>query len=109
MFFVRLAGTLPILVLVVFCLQQYGRERRAEEEYAFKSAISLSLVPYKDLIERVIGLETDPEYSKFLTDTIRQIYNPPRLNKEAGSKSEDTKLLKGIQLLTDFADKLVDR
>jgi len=92
----------------VFCLSQYGRERRAEEEYAFKSALSLSLVPYKDLIEGLQTENADPEYAKFLTTTISQIYTPPRLAKEGGTGGEKS-TLKVIEKITEFAETIVNR
>ncbi len=51
--YARLIIAAPITFLVVFTAKQYARERRAEEEYAFKSAISVSLEPYRDLISRM--------------------------------------------------------
>ena len=108
-FFVRLGGTLPVLALVVFCLSQYGRERRAEEEYAFKSALSLSLVPYKDLIEELEVEGTDAEYAKFLTSTIGQIYTAPRLTRESGRSAGDRSVLKTMEAVNDLVEKLVNR
>lgn len=107
-FFVRLGGTFPVLAMVVFCLSQYGRERRAEEEYAFKSALSLSLVPYKDLIEGLDGKDADPEYAKFLTTTIAQIYAAPRLTKDAASGGEKS-ALRMIERINALVETVVNR
>ena len=52
-FFVRLAIMIPLAFLMFFAATQYKKERMAEEEYAFKSAISLSLEPYRDLLVRM--------------------------------------------------------
>lgn len=108
-FFVKLGGTVPLLAVVVFCLSQYGRERRTEEEYAFKSALSLSLVPYKELVEDLEKNQQDAEYAKFLTQTIGQIYEPPRLSGKPESSDDDVTLLKSVKKLTDVVDKLVNR
>ena len=108
LFFIKLAGTAPLLALLVFALTQYGRERRAEEEYAFKSALSLSLVPYKELIEEVEQGENKGEFAKFLVRTIGQIYEAPRL-KEDGKQDGDAIPLKGIEQLTRLIEKVVDK
>jgi methyl-accepting chemotaxis protein len=52
-FFVKLSAVIPISFAIVFAARQYSNERRTEEEYAFKSAISVSLEPYKDLLKRM--------------------------------------------------------
>lgn len=108
-FFVRLAGTIPVLALVVFCLSQYGRERRAEEDYAFKSALSLSLVPYRDLVDGLEAAGADTEHAKFLVKTIGQIYEAPRLAREASAKGSDKSVLKTVELVSDLVEKLVNR
>jgi hypothetical protein len=51
--FVKLSAFVPVSFGIFFAAKQYSNERRTEEEYAFKSAISLSLVPYKDLLQRM--------------------------------------------------------
>lgn len=108
-FFVRLAGTVPVLALVVFCLAQYGRERRAEEDYSFKSALSLSLVPYRDLVESLGEAGTDAEHAKFLVKTIGQIYEAPTLARETSVKSGDKSVLKSVELVSDLVTKLLER
>jgi len=40
---------------------QYSRERRLEEEYAFKASISVSLNPYKDLVQAIIKEDKNAE------------------------------------------------
>lgn len=108
-FFVRLAGTIPVLALVVFCLSQYGRERRGEEDYAFKSALSLSLVPYRELVENVGAAGADAEHAKFLVKTIGQIYEAPRLAREASEKGSDKSVLKGIEAVSNLLEKVLNR
>lgn len=108
LFWVKLSATVPLLALVVFSLAQYGRERRTEEEYAFKSALSLSLVPYKDLIESIHDRGRDAAYAQFLVATVGQIYAPPGITDERLSR-EDAIPLAGVQQLTKLIEKIVDR
>jgi hypothetical protein len=44
-FWVKLSLTVPLGFAITFCTVQYGRERRLEEEYAFKSSISVFTQP----------------------------------------------------------------
>lgn len=74
-FFVRLAVAVPLLFLMYFSAAQYKRERQAEEEYAFKSAISLSLEPYRKLLEQMRNekaTETD-----FVKGLINEVFDNP--------------------------------
>lgn len=106
-FFVKLGATLPLLIVVVFCLRQYGRERQAEEEYAFKSALSLSLVPYKKLVEDLETGEKDAEYAKFLTKTIGQIYEPPTRPDKPDSSDDELVSLSAVRKITELIEKVM--
>jgi hypothetical protein len=79
-FYLKLSLTLPLIYAISFCTVQYGRERKLEEEYAFKANISLSLVPYKDLIEKIVN-ENQPgereKYTAFIIDAITKVYTSP--------------------------------
>jgi len=75
-FFVKLSAVIPITFAIVFAARQYANERRAEEEYAFKSAISLSLEPYKDLLQRMKkdGYENEAQFVEHL---LKEIFDNP--------------------------------
>jgi len=45
--YLKFALSIPIAGGVWFALLQYSKERRLEEEYAYRSSISISLVPYR--------------------------------------------------------------
>ena len=79
-FYLKLTLTIPIVYLLTFCTLQYSRERRLEEEYAFKSNISISLTPYKDLVEKLTVNQAPEERQKFINfmiDSISKVYNSP--------------------------------
>lgn len=90
----RLTIAVPITFLIVFSAKQYASERRAEEEYAFKSAISVSLESYRDLLERMRKDEMDTDFAHTL---ILEIFDNPvrRLYAERNNhkieKAKDTK------------------
>lgn len=89
-FYIKLSFTLPIIYAIAFVNTQYSRERKLEEDYAFKSNISISLVPYKELIEKTIDIkepESRKKYNDFLIQTIDNVFTPP--TEKATSKIDD--------------------
>lgn len=74
-FLLKLSIFLPLLAGIVFCITNYGHERQLEEEYAFKSSISLSLVPYKELVEKSTG--DKEKYADFLIKAIDNVFTSP--------------------------------
>jgi hypothetical protein len=77
-FYLKLSMSIPLIFAITFCTLQYSRERKLEEEYAFKSNISISLIPYKELVEK---LSTTPEekakYTAFLIESINRVFTSP--------------------------------
>lgn len=79
-FYVKLSMSLPLIYAIAFCTVQYGRERKLEEEYAFKSNISISLVPYQELVEKIVNNSQTGEREKFtafIIDAITKVYTSP--------------------------------
>jgi hypothetical protein len=79
-FFLKLSISLPLIYAFTFCTLQYSRERKLEEEYAFKSNISISLVPYQELVEKLVA-DGQPEerqkYTAFIIDSITKVFTSP--------------------------------
>ena len=79
-FWIKLSMNIPLGFLITFCAIQYNRERRLEEEYAFKASISVSLTPYRELIFSILqkdGVLQDGNYTKFVVDSVREIFTSP--------------------------------
>jgi len=78
-FWVKLSLTVPLGFALTFCTVQYSRERRLEEEYAFKSSISVSLNPYRELIQSIVdkGGTDLSKYTDFVIDSVRNVFTPP--------------------------------
>lgn len=71
---------LPLGFLITFCTIQYNRERRLEEEYAFKASISISLTPYRELIYSILekeGAIKDGTYTGFVVESVKNIFTSP--------------------------------
>lgn len=77
-FYLKLSISLPLIFAISFCTVQYSRERKLEEEYAFKSNISISLVPYKELIEKLSTTDEQKQrYTTFLIESISRVFTSP--------------------------------
>lgn len=86
-FIVRTAFGVLIGYFIYFCSKQYDRERKAEEEYAFKAAVSVSLKPFHDLLIESKNKQIDDEFMKVL---MKEIFDNPvaRLFLEGKSVSK---------------------
>ncbi|NOS94059.1 MAG: hypothetical protein HOP30_19250 [Cyclobacteriaceae bacterium] len=79
-FYLKLSMSLPLIYAIVFCSTQYTRERKLEEEYAFKSNISISLIPYQELVEKLVakGKPEDREkFTEFIIESISKVFTSP--------------------------------
>jgi len=77
-FYLKLSMSIPLIFAISFCTIQYSRERKLEEEYAFKSNISISLIPYKELVEKLSETpEERAKYTTFLIDSITRVFTSP--------------------------------
>jgi hypothetical protein len=101
-FYIKLTLGLPAVVFAGFALQQYGRERRLKEEYAFKSSISLSLVAYQELVEQAVvtlGPDDKAKFADFLVKSIGVIFDSPT-ERVFGTRSvggpTDTKIIANL-------------
>lgn len=79
-FYVKLSLGVPAILFTGFALQQYNRERRLKEEYAFKSSISLSLEAYRKLVEdavKTLAPQDQTIFAKFLIESVTTIFESP--------------------------------
>jgi hypothetical protein len=85
-FYLKLSISIPLIYAISFSTVQYSRERKLEEEYAFKSNISISLDPYQEMVSRLMKFDgADPEYAKveqakftaFIIDAITKVFTSP--------------------------------
>ncbi len=112
-FFVRLAVMVPLGFLMYFTAAQYRKERQAEEEYAFKSAISFSLEPYRDLLDRMREKgELETEFVKKLMDDIfdnpvGRIYRSREKDDEVGEGDVISKMVSLVEKLPKEKRKII--
>jgi hypothetical protein len=78
--------TIPAIFLLVFAIRQYARERNFQEEYAFKSAVSLTILAYSDKLHETINKD------KLIMDSVTNVYDSPvqkKVIKEAEKLNTD--------------------
>ena len=106
----KISLSLPFIFAITFCALQYNRERRLEEEYAFKSNISISLKPYQQLVEEMVDKNNPEEraiYSKFIVDSIGRIFTSPT-GLVFDSAPDDGKGATGLlKVAGDIAENLI--
>jgi hypothetical protein len=108
-FYLKLSISLPLIYAIAFCNVQYARERRLEEEYAFKSNISISLDPYQKLVGNLVDKAKPEELSKytaFIIDSVNRVFTSPtgEIFESPGDRSSAEKLIKS---LGDFIEPLL--
>ena len=100
-FYLKLSISIPLIYAIAFCNLQYSRERRLEEEYAFKSNISVSLEPYQKLVEKLVDKSKPEELSKytaFIIDSVTRVYTSPtgHIFEAPGDSNSAEKLIKAL-------------
>ncbi len=101
-FYLKLSISLPIIYAIAFCSVQYGRERRLEEEYAFKSTISISLDPYQKLVAQLVDRSKPEElakYTAFVIDSVNRVFTSPTeriFDESSGEKNSPEKIIKAV-------------
>jgi hypothetical protein len=110
-FYIKLSLGLPLLFAISFCALQYGRERRLEEEYAFKSNISISLVPYQELVGKLVNQANPAEQEKFaafIIESVNKVFTSPteRIFDERG-RQKGLLTDKGIKQMLQTVEPLL--
>lgn len=95
-FLLKFSVSLPVIYWLIFSTRQYTKNKRLEEEYAFKSAISLSLEAYRDLIKKESGEPTKQEVVPFITKAVEKIFSSPSVSISKHPHKEDSDLTESI-------------
>lgn len=108
-FYLKLSISIPLVYAIAFCSVQYSRERRLEEEYAFKSAISISLEPYQKLVAQLVDKGQPEEISKytaFIIESVNRVFTSPTGHVfEDDNKATSSPQL--IKALGEFTEPLI--
>jgi len=105
---VNLVKTSPGFILMGFVLKQYTKERNLQEEYAFKSAVAMTLTSYSGMLEQK-DVESNKSRQDMLLKSIAQVYSKPKSHIEKVEKpiSINTKdLTDSVKALTEVVKEI---
>jgi len=101
-FFINSLKTIPALFLLLFSISQYSKERHFQEEYAFKSAVALTINAYADQLNEVTNKD------KLIMDSVSEIYKTP-IDRPKYKEKDSKAALETAKGLADVAKGLVNR
>lgn len=100
---INIIKTSPVFVLLGFVFSQYKKERNLQEEYAFKSAVAMTLTAYSEMLSNA-DYDDNNSRQQMLLKSIELVYNQPQIHpvKNETLFSFNTKDLKEtVSTLTD--------
>ncbi len=110
-FYLKLSMGLPLIYAISFCTIQYARERKLEEEYAFKSNVSISLVPYQELVKKLVDEKNSAErekYTAFIIESVNKVFTSPTDRVfEGGGRQKGSLTNKGMKQLIQTLEPLL--
>jgi hypothetical protein len=76
---INLLKTSPVFILMGFVFSQYKKERNLQEEYAFKSAVAMTLTAYSEMLSNA-DAEDNVSRQQMLLKSIEMVYNQPQIH-----------------------------
>jgi hypothetical protein len=102
---INLLKTSPSFILMGFVFSQYNKERNLQEEYAFKSAVAMTLTAYSNMLENK-DEDLNKTRQEMLLKSIEQVYNQPKIHSERIEKINTNNLKEAIQTLSDVVKNI---
>ena len=101
-FAVNTLKSIPAIFLLFFAINQYGKERNFQEEYAFKSAVALTIDAYAGRLTDVVNKD------KLIMEAVLGIYRTPiEARQSGGDKIKPLTALETIRSMADTTKELV--
>ncbi len=94
--------TIPAVFLLLFSISQYSKERHYQEEYAFKSAVALTVNAYADQLKDAANKD------KLIMDSVGEIYKTP-IDTPKHKDKESKAAFETAKGLADVAKGLVNK
>ena len=76
---VSIIKTSPGFILLGFVFSQYKKERNLQEEYAFKSAVAMTLTAYSEMLSNADNDDNNSR-QQMLLKSIELVYNQPQIH-----------------------------
>lgn len=86
--------TLPFFFLLFYSIAQYNKERNFQEDYAFKSAVALTIKAYADIIQK------DELKDELILKSVSNVYKSPTIYKTKKTKEDNSIIETAKDLLT---------
>lgn len=100
-FAVNTIKSFPAVILLLFTINQYRKERSFQEEYAFKSAVALTIKAYAD------QLKEESNKDKLILDSVLNVYTSP-IEKSENSKRYNKQTNRIIDKALGVVDKFAN-
>ena len=104
-FIINVLRTSPAWFLVWWLISRYSKERKLQEEYAFKSAIAMTMREHSKLLKDTDNGELDKRDSQqiMLLKALDNIYSPPDIKQSKEGDNINPKNVEGfISKLTEW-------
>jgi hypothetical protein len=99
-FAVNTLKSIPAIFLLLFSINQYRKERNFQEEYAFKSAVALTIDAYSERLN-------DPaNQDKLIMEAVLNIYKTPIEERQTG-RIKNKSALETIKTMAETTTELV--
>lgn len=85
----------PFFIFLFFCIRQYQRERNFQEEYAFKSAVALTI----DAYSKQIG--DQDKRDNMIIESVVKVYDSPIEKHLTKENIKNRSMLKGIEVVKE--------
>lgn len=102
LFGINTLKTIPAVFLLLFSISQYSKERHFQEEYAFKSAVALTINAYADQLNDAANKD------ELIMDSVSEIYKSP-MDTPKHKDKESKAAIETAKGLADVAKGLVNK
>lgn len=100
---------LPAVFIVGFFAKQFSKIRQFEEEYAFRSAVAMTLGAFADRLKADEQSTSNEEYNKLILETVEKLYKLPVLLMEKKSSAgflNRTSPIETVKAVTDLVKEV---
>ncbi|MEN8169207.1 MAG: hypothetical protein ABFS08_03205 [Pseudomonadota bacterium] len=101
-FSINTLKTIPAIFLLLFSISQYSKERHFQEEYAFKSAVALTINAYADQLNDIANKD------RLIMDSVSEIYKTP-IDQPKHKEKDSKAAIETAKGLADVAKGLVNK
>ena len=100
-FAINTLKTIPAIFLLLFSINQYRKERNFQEEYAFKSAVALTIDAYAS------RLTVQSNKDRLIMDAVLGVYKTPIEEKQYSEKKQSKATTEIMKIMLETTRDLV--